>query len=450
MARSQTPPYSEETERAVLAAVLLKPELLDDELDVDTSCFHLERHQLLWRAIAALHAEGEPVDARTLQAHMEREQTFAPAGGLAYLTALDLDLPDLGRVGAYCRILRDRAARRRLVEMGQRLTQQAHADASAGELAGRYRRLLEDIEGEGAASGRWASDLLSGVVEDAQARRSEREQTGEAVLGLRTGIPRLDQLLCGLNRGLYLLAGPPGGGKTSLALQLALNVAREHPVLFVTYENAASNLVTKALCSHAEVSPRDVVRGFADVGALEGAAGELGPQLRRLHLVEGDASLTVGRLRSIARHALEHHGASRGLVVFDYLQLAAKLSQELRTLTDVRSRVDALGGELIALSRRLDSPVLALSSQSRAGGGYGRGGGRAALDSLKESGDLEYAADVALFLTPEESDEPAPSSPQPVRALELAVKKNRHGPTGSVAVTFQAERGVFYETESRR
>ena len=445
----QALPHSEESERAVLAAVLLRPESFED-LELRADDFYMERHQLIYTAFSTLSRDGQPIDMRTVQAQLQERRKLETAGGLAYLTGLDLDLPDLGRVGAYARLVREFARRRHLIMLGHRLAARAEEGSDVDALAALFRRRLEDLEaGAVSSAGVWASDLVTAVLEDAAARRAQREETGEAVFGLRTGIPRLDQLLCGLNRGLYLLAGSPGVGKTSLAMQIALHVARETPVVFVTFENSAASLVLKTLCASAAIKTIDVSRGFVDPAPLSTAADELAEALGRLQLVEGDGSFTVGRLRALVRRALEQRGDDGPcLVVVDYLQLWSKVSQELRALSDARAKVDALGGELIALARRLDSPVLALSSQSRAGGNYGRGGGRASLDSLKESGDLEYSADVALFLTPEEDDQAEQG--QPVRALELAIKKNRHGPTGSVPLTFLADRGLFRETDSRR
>ena len=439
-----TPPHSLETERAVLASVMLEPEVLNDlRLTVDD--FYLEAHQVLYLTYQALDTEGIPIDHRTVQARLEERGELERVGGVAFLVTLDVDLPDLGRAAVYADILRERTRRRRLQALADRLGHQIQSgEATAEELAGQARRALEDLESvEGGLRHLWAADHLPDVLQDAQQRRQQREETGEAVLGLRTGIPLLDGMLCGLSSGLYLLAGGPGVGKTTLALQIAAHVAREAPVVYVSFENSASSLVTKLLCSRSEVktTPRDVSRGFADLDALEGAAGELQPILGRLGIVEGDGGLTVGWVRSLVRRALHQHEAERCLVVIDYLQLWAKTSRELRSLSDVRARVDALGGDLVSLARQLGSPVLALSSQSRAGGGYGGGRGGAALDSLKESGDLEYAADVAMFLTGAEGGTVAP----PAVGLELTVGKNRHGPIGKVPLIFQPDRGVMRE-----
>jgi replicative DNA helicase len=138
---------------------------------------------------------------------------------------------------------------------------------------------------------------------------------------------------------------------------------------------------------------------------------------------------------------MRQHQTERCLVVVDYLQLWAKVAEDLRGNFSVRERVDMLGGLLRELALGLRSPVLALASQNRSAGNYGNGKGSAALDSLKESGDLEYAADVVLFLT--EAQER--SATLPARAVELTVAKNRHGDTGKVGLIFRPDLGTMRE-----
>ena len=113
----------------------------------------------------------------------------------------------------------------------------------------------------------WASALLPQVLADAAARRLQRETTGSAVLGVPTGLAHLDHLLGGLTEGLYLLAGAPGMGKTTLALQLAAAATADVPVVVVTFEHASANLTLKLLCTRAGINPRDVQRGYADLGS---------------------------------------------------------------------------------------------------------------------------------------------------------------------------------------
>jgi replicative DNA helicase len=245
----------------------------------------------------------------------------------------------------------------------------------------------------------WASALLHQVLADAEVRRLQQETTGSAVLGVPTGVAQLDSLLGGLTEGLYLLAGPPGMGKTTLALQVAAAATTDVPVVIVTFEHGPANLTLKLLCARAGVNLRDVQRGYADLSKLHRAAEAWAPVAQRLAVVEGSSQLTVAQVRAQARRAMRQHQAERCLVVVDYLQLWAKVAEDLRGNFSVRERVDMLGGLLRELALGLHSPVLALASQNRSAGNYGNGKGSAALDSLKESGDLEYAADVVVFLT---------------------------------------------------
>jgi replicative DNA helicase len=291
----------------------------------------------------------------------------------------------------------------------------------------------------------WASALLPQVLADAEARRRQREATGSAVLGVPTGLAQLDSLLGGLNDGLHLLAGPPGMGKTTLALQLAAAATHDVPVVVVTFEHAPENLTLKLLCARAGVNPRDVQRGYADVAKLRAAAVAWEPVAQRLAVVEGSSQLTVAQVRAQALRAMRQQQAERCLVVVDYLQLWAKVAEDLRSNFSIRERVDMLGSLLRELALRLRSPVLALASQNRNAGNYGNGKGTAALDSLKESGDLEYAADVVLFLT--EAQERCATLP--ARAVELTVAKNRHGETGKIGLIFRPDLGTLRE-EARR
>jgi replicative DNA helicase len=287
----------------------------------------------------------------------------------------------------------------------------------------------------------WASDVVPQVLAAADARRQQREETGRTVLGVPTGLVSLDEALNGLMEGLYLLGGPPGMGKTTLALQLAAHATREVPVVFVTFENAPMALTLKALCAADGVNPQDVYRGQADLTRLRAAARTWQPVAARLALVEGSGRLTVAQVRAQALRAMQHHGTTQCLVIVDYLQLWAKVAEELRGSMSVRERVELLGSALRELAARLHSPVLALSSQNRAQGHYGNGKGTAALDSLKESGDLEYMADVVLFLT----EAPERQARPPARAVDLTLAKNRHGDIGKMGLIFRPDLGTLRE-----
>lgn len=287
----------------------------------------------------------------------------------------------------------------------------------------------------------WANEILLNVLADAEERQRKREETGKPVMGIPTCIKSLDEILNGLNTGLYLLAGGPGMGKTTLAMQIATSVAKNYSVVYVTFENSPANLVLKTITSQSEISAQQVQRGWADLKALHKAASQWLPVAQNIAFIEGNSKLTVAQVRARALQAMHKSKSDKCLIVVDYLQLWAKAASEFRSFGSVRERVEALGGGLREIAVRLNSPVLALASQNRSEGSYGSGKGKATLDSLKESGDLEYAADVVMFLTGSDERTAMP----PARAVDLTVAKNRDGEVGYVPLVFRPDLGIMRE-----
>jgi replicative DNA helicase len=287
----------------------------------------------------------------------------------------------------------------------------------------------------------WADHLVSRVLDSAERTQIDRS-AGRDTLGLPTGIPGLDRVLNGLSpRGLYILGGAPGAGKTSLSLQIACEVATRAPVLYVTYENAPDNLVLKAICRLALVQPGAVERGRADLARLRQGAAAFSKISSRIALREGTSRITLDTLRTEAEQIIETHGGAPCLIVLDYLQRMA-VHQEQASIAD---NVSALSLGLRELASRLDSPILAISSLSRAGS-YDS----PTLQGLQGSEDLEFAADVVLLLGIRQdvslSSRAIAKSTAGGRLLDLVVAKNRYGEAmRRIPLLFRPTIGDFQE-----
>jgi len=404
-----------QAEQKFLASLSERPALYW-ELDPRPALF-TEHGQAFQDLSAAIEAEEEPP---------ETPGGWTPAGD-----------PE-GALGR----LKDLWQRRELAGLQEALAERM----SSGEPA---EAILEDLEEEaaqirGELTGGAAGDLqdnadvTAAVLEEAKEAREHYQATGDPIRGVKTGIGRLDEITGGLQPGLTILSGGPGIGKTTLALQIGADAASEGvPTLYVTFENSPRQLVLKGMGRVGGVNPKEVRRGTVPLKETKAAAKEWREKGRRLSFIEGRSDLSPGQIRGKARRWMNRFAADRCLVVVDYLQLYAKAAQELDGSDTLRERVERMGQRLRELAMQLRSPVLAIASQNR--GAKYSDGGRANLDTLKESGDLEYGADVVGILT-EPDDRQATD---PAAAVDLTVAKNRNGETGRVELIFRPDRGTM-------
>jgi len=397
-------------ERALLAAIATRPETYWEVLDLLPPEALTETRQTFEELAAAVERE-KPLPA------VEGEPAQDP--------------------GAVARELAGLYQKRLLADLAQTFLEELRGDAPASELItglgdrlARVQRAVRELRAGQVVA---LPDLLPEVIADVEARRQAVREQGTAAVGLPTGISRLDKLLGGLQPGLHLLAAEPGQGKTTFALQVASHVARVgYPVLFVSFEESLPRLTLKVICAQAGLETKKFADGYGDPTELERAAGAYGPKLAALYFVEGVARLTVSQTKAKALQVMSRQKVDKCLVVVDYLQRWAAGKREF---SEFRHVVSGLVSELRELALRLDSPILVISSQNRPGQGS------ASLVSLKESGDLEYSADTALFLVEAQKRAATP----PARAVDLVLEKNRYGDKGRVELIFKPDVGVFRE-----
>jgi replicative DNA helicase len=334
------------------------------------------------------------------------------------------------------------------LESGRDLLNKLSAAHNAGTLtAGIFRREWQQVETNlnrdfppeqsTQISESSALDLLQGYLARAQTRS----------VAAPTGLGGLDRAFSGGLQGkrLIVLLGAPGSGKTSLANQIAERVAMQRPALYATSEDVPDTLLAKTLARIGKIQYSAVLHGWSDHEMRIGAAirewAELpsAQNLRYLDVTSGAISLSDLRDRAQA-HFEGKPGP--GLIVIDYLQRMARAIRESSGTSELREAVTLLTEKLRALACELDCTVLAVASMHRASG-YGKSSDVSALSSAKESGDIEYTADVVMALTDDTTNKRAVKSFLKPRTLRI--DKNRLGETTALDLDWYADRQQFTE-----
>ena len=371
--------------------------------------------------------EAQPA-YETIAAAVEAEKPIPPIDNLKEMAPA----PDPSLAA---RELANLYQKRLLAQMIQPFTEKLRGEIKADELIAqteaeltRIQTAIREMRSGQAMS---VADLLPEVLKEMASRKEAVKETGTAAVGLPTGIRTLDMLLGGLQTGLHILSAEPGEGKTSLALQFAAKVAEQAPSLFISFEESLNRLGLKAVCQQANLEMKRFFDGYGDIAQLKTAMATYGSRLRALYLIEGSSRLTVPQLKAKALQIAARHKTNQCFIIIDYLQ---KWAASRREFSEFRHVVGALVTELRDIATRLNSPILVISSQNRVGQGSSY------MTSLKESGDLEYAADSILFLVKGKR-----IATPPARAVDLILSKNRFGDTGTVPLIFRPNIGVFRE-----
>jgi replicative DNA helicase len=433
-------PHSEESERAVLAAVLLDSRILPTISGRLTSeDFYFEKHQTLYRVMLDLQEEGVTIDMRTLQAGLEQRAALERVGGVAYLAALDIDLPDLGRVESYVEIVKERSVRRRLIEASGTIIRDClDGGLDAREALGKAEQSILGLGEEAVQRGLVAlSEVFHETLEDLE------ERPGSTLIGVPTGFTDFDRKTHGLNRGnLIIIAGRPGMGKTSFALNIAqhVSVREQRPVALFSLEMSQQELALRILCSEAMIQFSQLRSGHLSTN-----------QWRKIHKTVrriGNAPLYIDdspnpsllEIASKSRRLKAEKGLE--LVILDYLQLMQASSRyENRNL-----EIAAISRGLKQLAKELDIPVIALSQLSRQPERRGSDH-RPQLADLREGGSIEQDADLVAFIYRHEVYHP---EEEEARGLaEVILAKHRNGETGTIELFFRGEVTTFDNLERR-
>ena len=423
-------PHSIEAEQSVIGAVIADPSILPEVVNlIKPEYFYSENHKAIFSIIVRMFSTVTPVDIVTVLDEAEKLHIFeTQAEGRRYLAEIGNTLPSTSNIESYCRIVSDKYFIRSLGYTARAILD----DIQSGE---HNAQLLLDSAEQKIYDIRQGKDVR-GLTPISEAIAEAYDRLGkisgpdkEKYIGARTGFTLLDSITSGLNKSdLIIIAARPGMGKTSFAMNIAVNVARRSDKEVVTFnlEMSKEQLATRILSTEALVDSNTLRNGRIsgdDWVKLATSAG----YLSTLPLfIDDTASMTVQQMKAKLRRT-----KNLGLVIIDYLQLM----ESATTRSDNRVLViSEITRQLKVMAKELNVPVILLSQLSRAV--ESRTDKRPMLSDLRESGSIEQDADIVLFLYREAYYN---KESQRQNISECIVAKNRHGETGSVELIWDGQ-----------
>ncbi len=414
---------------AVLGAVLLDNNAFSIATEsISAEAFYKKAHHDIFAAMETLSSRGEAIDIVTLSEEMKQHTTFQTAGGAAYLTQIMDSVHTAANVEYYANIVLEKWVMRRLITICSDVTTQCfQSERDAAEILDEAEKHIFEISQQGMFKG---FESIGKILRDHFKNIEALYQSGSHISGVPSPFEDLDSLTSGFQKSdLVIVAGRPGMGKTSFALNLCehLAIKEKIPVGIFSLEMSSEQLVTRLLCSEARVDSNKLRRGYLKSNEYAELAIVAGYLAEAPIYIDDSPGLSTLELRAKARRLKAE--ANVGMILVDYLQLVSVRER----VENRQQQISLISRTMKALAKELGVPVVALSQLSRAVESRG-GDKRPMLSDLRESGSIEQDADVVLFLFRPEVYE-GPESENRGKA-ELIIGKQRNGPTGTVNLTF--------------
>lgn len=426
------PPHSIQAEQSVLGGLMLDNQTWDSVADkVYAEDFYRKDHRLIFNSIEQLAEKQEPFDVITLSEVLEATDDLNNAGGLAYLAMLAKDTPSAANIVAYANIVRDRSVLRQLIHVGTDISDSAfntegketadlleHAEREVFKIAEQRQRGQE-------GGFKSIKALLASAVDKIE---TLYEQEGN-ITGASTGFTDLDELTSGLQPAdLIVVAGRPSMGKTTIAMNMAENIAikGDKPVAVFSMEMPGDSLAMRMMSSLGRIDQNKVRTGKLEDDEWPRLTSAINLLAETKLFIDDTPALTPTEVRARARRLTREHG-QLGLIVLDYIQLMQSPSSGENRV----QQISDISRGLKALAKELNVPVVALSQLNR--NLEQRPNKRPVMSDLRESGAIEQDADLIVFVYRDEVyNEDSPDK----GIAEIIIGKQRNGPLGTVRLTF--------------
>lgn len=437
------PPQNLEAEQSVLGSLLIDKNAIIKIADIiKPDDFYKDIHGMILEAMVDLYEKREPIDVLSLTNELNGKKQLETIGGRSYLATLANAVPTASHVVNYAQIVQKKATLRRLLNVASDITLLAYNEEEKIEEI--LDKAEQNIFGVSQKYLKQNFVPIKSILTDAFDRIDELHRESGKLRGIPTGFTALDNILAGLQKSdLIVLAARPSVGKTTLALDIARQVAirSKTAVGIFSLEMSKEQLIDRFLCAEASVDLWRMRTGklsededFTNIGNAMGVLSEAPIY------IDDSAMSNIMEIRTKARRLQSEH--SLGLIIVDYLQLMSGTSGTENRVQEISE----ITRSLKAIARELKVPVLALSQLSRAV--ESRTPPIPKLADLRESGSIEQDADVVMFIY-RESVYKKDLDPSRKNIAQIIISKHRNGPTGEIQLFFDENRVTFKNLEKK-
>lgn len=431
-------PQNIEAEQTVLAACLLSDGVFEEvSLQLKPESFFRPAHRIIFSTMREMNARSLPIDVISVADNLRAAGQLEAVGGQAYLLELADNTFAFTSWQHHCEIVKRDAMRRELLMAAAQISALAYdSPADPAELVSQSEAALFNVTEQTVSS--TFKDIQTLIVE-ANDEIAEMANRNEIIMGVPSGFIDIDKLFCGFRGGdLIILAARPAVGKTSFAMNLAVNATKlGSTVALFSLEMSSIQITQRLLCAEARMN-LSRLRGAqlteTDWGELVRVSAELSDHD---FYIDDSPSLSIVELRTKARRMMRNK--ERGMIIVDYLQL---MQPVIPHPNNRAVEVAEISRGLKVLAKELNVPILALSQLSRSV--ETRGDKRPMLSDLRESGSIEQDADIVMFLDRSTTEAEAESDKRPDwGTADLIVAKHRNGPTRDIKLSFIPEYTKF-------
>ena len=455
-------PNNIEAEQSVIGSILLTNEIFDEiNTIISNKNFYDPMHQKIFSAIESLIYKGMLANPITLKNYFENEKDEINVP--EYLVKITKFSTSTRQAIEYSKIIYDAYVRRELIKISENTIDVAKLNDlnnTGQSIIENSEKLLFDLAEKGSFNSSLVKfdEAMKLTIEMA----SNAYKNEEGIVGVPTGLRDIDEKLGGLHQSdLVIIAGRPSMGKTALATNIAFNAAnklqqngKKSSVAFFSLEMSSEQLSTRILAEQSRIKSNDIRRGRISEEQFDKFI-ETSKNISELPLfIDETPAISIAALSNRARRIKRIYGLD--LVVIDYIQLMRAINTKDGRVQEISEITQGLK----ALAKELSVPVLALSQLSRAV--EQRDDKKPLLSDLRESGSIEQDADVVMFVYREayylERKEPRPATVEHAEwqakmnevsnLAEVIISKQRHGPTGSVPLEFEAMFTKFRDTQN--